>query len=160
MTPKQERFVAEYLVDLNATQAAIRCGYSAKTAKQQGSRLLSNADVAAAVANRTQAINTKIGLSAELVLENIRRPLVADVRKMFKAGNALPIEDLSDEEAHLVGGYEMIVKNAKAGDGHVDEVLKMRLVDRAKYVEMGAKYFKLLTDQVNHSGDITFKWAD
>lgn len=48
MTPKQERFVAEYLVDLNATQAAIRAGYSKATAKQQGARLLTNADIATA----------------------------------------------------------------------------------------------------------------
>lgn len=54
MTPKQQRFVEEYLIDLNATQAAIRAGYSAATAKQQGARLLTNVDVRAAV-NRTQA---------------------------------------------------------------------------------------------------------
>jgi phage terminase small subunit len=42
LTPKQQRFVAEYLVDLNGKQAAIRTGYSAKTAEQQASRLLSN----------------------------------------------------------------------------------------------------------------------
>jgi len=50
MTPKQDRFVAEYLVDLNATQAALRAGYSPRTAPQQGSRLLKNVDVQAAVA--------------------------------------------------------------------------------------------------------------
>jgi len=49
MTPKQERFVLEYLVDLNATQAAIRSGYSAKTASQQGERLLRNVEVAEAI---------------------------------------------------------------------------------------------------------------
>ena len=42
LTPKQHRFVIEYLVDLNATQAALRAGYSARTAPQQGSRLLKN----------------------------------------------------------------------------------------------------------------------
>ena len=45
LSPKQARFAREYLVDLNATQASIRAGYSEKTAKQQGSRLLTNADV-------------------------------------------------------------------------------------------------------------------
>ncbi len=42
LTPKQARFVEEYLIDLNATQGAIRAGYSAKTAEVQGSRLLGN----------------------------------------------------------------------------------------------------------------------
>lgn len=50
MTPKQERFCAEYLVDLNATQAAIRAGYSPHTAKQQGSLLLTKIDVKQALA--------------------------------------------------------------------------------------------------------------
>jgi len=49
MTPKQERFVQEYTIDSNATQAAIRAGYSAHTAEQQGPRLLGNAGVAAAI---------------------------------------------------------------------------------------------------------------
>jgi phage terminase small subunit len=49
LTAKQARFVEEYLCDLNATQAAIRAGYSPKTATVQGSRLLTNAKVAAAI---------------------------------------------------------------------------------------------------------------
>jgi phage terminase small subunit len=55
LTPKQLRFVDEYLVDLNATQAAIRAGYSAKTANEQGARLLSNVMVQAALAERMKA---------------------------------------------------------------------------------------------------------
>ncbi len=50
LTAKQERFVAEYLIDLNATQAAIRAGYAEKGASVEGTRLLANAKVAAAVA--------------------------------------------------------------------------------------------------------------
>jgi len=52
ITPKQQRFVTEYLVDLNATQAAIRAGYSRKTAQQQGSRLLTNVVVKQATASQ------------------------------------------------------------------------------------------------------------
>ena len=49
LTPRQQRFVDEYLIDLNATQAAIRAGYSPKTAQSQSSRLLSNVMVRAAI---------------------------------------------------------------------------------------------------------------
>lgn len=62
LTPKQAAFVREYLVDRNATQAAIRAGYSAHTAQEQGSRLLSNVMVAAEVANR----ETKAAVKAEI----------------------------------------------------------------------------------------------
>ena len=51
LTSKQQRFVDEYLVDLNATRAAVRAGYSNRTAKQQGQRLLTNADLQASVAS-------------------------------------------------------------------------------------------------------------
>ncbi len=55
LTPRQARFVEEYLLDLNATQAAIRAGYSKKTAYSQGERLLRNVEVAAAVAEAKSA---------------------------------------------------------------------------------------------------------
>ena len=49
LTPKQARFVQEYLVDLNATQAAVRAGYSERTACEQGARLLANVKVREAI---------------------------------------------------------------------------------------------------------------
>ena len=49
ITPKQQRFVDEYLIDLNATQAAIRAGYSPKTANRKGNRLLSKVDIQQAI---------------------------------------------------------------------------------------------------------------
>ena len=73
LTPKQARFVAEYLVDTNATQAAIRAGYSSKTADVQGPRLLGNAGVREAIAAGTAKIATKLELSAESVLTDIVR---------------------------------------------------------------------------------------
>ncbi len=58
LTPKQARFVEEYLIDLNATQAAIRAGYSAKTANEQGAQLLAKLSIRQAVAE-AQAIRSK-----------------------------------------------------------------------------------------------------
>lgn len=81
MTPKQERFAQEYLVDLNATQAAIRAGYSAKTAEVQGSRLLSNAKVAAAVAAGQAKRSERVEVTQDYVLtklvENVERAMQA-----------------------------------------------------------------------------------
>lgn len=150
--PKHQRFVAEYLVDLNAAQAAIRAGYNVKGAKQQGDRLLSRPEIAEAVAAGKAVQLRKVGLTAELVLERIRRPLAADIRKLFDCnGNLRPINTLEPDEAALVAGFEVIIKNAKAGDGITDEVHKVRVVDVAKYVELGAKHFALLTDKLEHT---------
>ena len=72
LNDRQRRFVSEYLVDLNATQAAIRAGYSKRTAEQGGAQLLSNIKVAAAVAagRAKQAKRTEI--TADYVLAGIR----------------------------------------------------------------------------------------
>ncbi|MGE8288679.1 MAG: terminase small subunit [Stenotrophomonas sp.] len=67
LTPKQQRFVQEYLKDHNGTQAAIRTGYSEKTAKQQGSRLLTNADVQTAV----RAGQKKVARKNEVTVDSL-----------------------------------------------------------------------------------------
>jgi phage terminase small subunit len=71
LSPKRQRFVAEYLKDMNATQAAIRAGYSEKTARSIGSELLTIPDVAAAVAAGRERIAGRLELSAEKVLRDL-----------------------------------------------------------------------------------------
>ena len=70
-TPKQQCFIEEYLVDLNATQAAIRAGYSEKTANEQGSRLLANVSVAAAVEEAMAERSERTKVTQDCVLETI-----------------------------------------------------------------------------------------
>ncbi|MBD3756380.1 MAG: terminase small subunit [Gammaproteobacteria bacterium] len=69
MTPKQQRFVDEYLIDLNATQAAIRAGYSERTAEVQGSRLLSNVKVKDAVRKAKSVRAEEAKIDAQWVLK-------------------------------------------------------------------------------------------
>lgn len=73
MTPKQERFVAEYLVDLNGTQAAIRAGYSRKTAGQQAEQLLKKLEIAAAVRNGQAKAAERAGRTAADVIAALWR---------------------------------------------------------------------------------------
>ena len=73
LTPKQERFVQEYVKDLNATQAAIRAGYSEKTANRIGPENLSKPVIAEAVAAYQAVIADKTGLDARFVLEGLMR---------------------------------------------------------------------------------------
>jgi phage terminase small subunit len=71
LTPKQERFVQEYLVDLNATQAAIRAGYSLNTAAQHAARLVRNVKVSAAIKAAQTEIAKSLGLDAQWVLRRL-----------------------------------------------------------------------------------------
>lgn len=73
LTPKQARFVEEYMVDLNATQAAIRAGYSKKTAKQAGTENLAKPIIKAAINEKTVIRSEKTGIDAEWVLKQAAR---------------------------------------------------------------------------------------
>jgi len=77
LTPKQQRFVLEYLQDHNGTRAAIRAGYSDKTAKQQGSRLLTDPRIQAAV----RAGQQKVAKNAEVTVDSLMKEL-EEARKL------------------------------------------------------------------------------
>lgn len=72
LSPKRARFVEEYLIDLNATQAAIRAGYSPKTADVQGPRLLGKVGVKAEIDKAMAQKAKDNALTVEWVLENLR----------------------------------------------------------------------------------------
>lgn len=71
LNPKQQRFVAEYLKDLNATQAAIRAGYSEKTARAIGAENLTKPDIAAAIAKGQAKIAEKLAICAEDLIRDV-----------------------------------------------------------------------------------------
>lgn len=71
LTIKQERFVEEYLIDLNATQAAIRAGYSVKTAQEQSSRLLSNVIIQNAVQSARNTMSERALVTQEMVVKGL-----------------------------------------------------------------------------------------
>ncbi len=78
LTPKQARFVEEYLLDLNATQAAIRAGYSKKTANEQGAQLLAKLSIRQAVAE-AQAIRSKrTEITQDEVIEGLKKEATLD----------------------------------------------------------------------------------
>lgn len=71
LTPKQQRFVEEYLIDLNATQAAIRAGYSEKTAKSVGHENLTKPDIAKAIAEAQEKLSNKAQVTVEMVVQGL-----------------------------------------------------------------------------------------
>jgi len=156
LTPKQARFAAEYLIDLNSTQAAIRAGYSPKVADREGYRLLRKAEITALVSAGKAKQLEKADLTATRVLEELRRLAFSDVRSLFDAaGNLKPIHTLNPEESACIASLEVIIKNAQAGDGHMDTVHKLKVWDKTRSLEMLAKHFGLLVEKLEHSGQIT-----
>lgn len=155
MTPKRERFVAEYLVDLNATQAAIRAGYSAKTANEQGARLLANASVASAVKTALEKRAERTEITQDRVLQEIARIAFSDLRRMFGENGGLKRpEDLDDDTAAALASIEVVTRSAgKNGEGEteVEHVHKVKAWDKARALEMLGRHLAMFTDKTEHS---------
>lgn len=83
---QQQRFVDEYLKDLNATQAAIRAGYSKKTADQQASRLLTNVKVREYLAERQNDRSKRTQITQDMVLRELAKIGFSDIRKVVRWG--------------------------------------------------------------------------
>ena len=86
LTAKQQRFVDEYLIDLNATQAAIRVGYSKKTADQQASRLLTNVKVREYLTQRQADRANRTEITQDMVLKELAKIGFSDIRKIVRWG--------------------------------------------------------------------------
>lgn len=151
LTDKQARFIAEYLVDLNAAAAARRAGYSAASADQQGYENLRKPEIAAAVAAGKARQLEQAELTGQMVIDRLRLLGFQDIRKLFDAtGNLVAIHQLSEASAATIGGIEVIIKNAKAGDGVTDLVHKIKIIDPVEPLALLAKRFGLLKDVVEH----------
>src|SRR5690606_18905942 len=135
LTPKRQRFVREYLIDLNATKAAERAGYSKRSAYTEGSRLLENAEIQAEVTRLRKAQLEKIEITAERVLQEIAKMAFFDPRKLFDAeGKPIPIQDLDDVTAASIAGLD--VSTAKLDEVVTAAVLKYKLADKRANLEL------------------------
>lgn len=109
LTPKQRRFVDEYLIDLNATQAAIRAKYSKNTANEQGARLLANVSVQAAIAERMKAREKRTEITQDMVLRELAKIGFSDIRKAVKWGETeLRVADSEEADVMPYHGLALV----------------------------------------------------
>lgn len=103
---------------------------------------------------RAELIQKHAELDAETVIEQIARGALFDIGDLYdENGDLRPLHSLTEAQRQMIQGIEVVMKNAAAGDGKIDRVLKIKLADRAKYVEMAAKYHSLFIEQVKISGE-------
>ena len=154
MTPKQQRFVEEYLIDLNATQAAIRAGYSGKTANEQGARLLANVSVRSAIAEAKTKRSEETQVNAAWLLARLAQESVADLSDLYdELGRVKPVKDWPlIWRQGLVAGIE--VETIGEGAGHVT---KIKISDRIKRLELIGKHIDVqaFKEKIEHSGTMT-----
>lgn len=159
LTPRQARFVSEYLVDLNATQSAIRAGYSARTAEQQGPRLLGNVGVQAAIARRQKVIIGRIEVTQERVIEEFARIAFANSRDAatWNEGSfeAVPSDKLDERTASAVKSVTLRRTISYDKNGNSTERLEQRIDmhDKVKALDALARYLGMFVDRTEHTWD-------
>lgn len=157
LTPKQVRFVEEYIIDLNATQAAIRAGYSKKTARAIGQENLTKPDIQAAISAAQEARSIRTEITQDMVLEELAKIGFANMKNyMGITGDGDPFMDLSTlTEAQAAALAEVTVEDFKDGRGEdARDVRRIRfkLYDkRAALVDIG-RHLGMFTDKVQLTG--------
>lgn len=134
MTPKQESFVREYLIDLNATQAAIRAGYSAKNADKIGPELLGKTRIAESIQEQMDKRSKRTEITADYVLETI----VSTIERCKQA-----------EPVITKGGDPVMVETP---DGEIARAYTFNATGVLKGAELLGKHLKLFTEKHEHSG--------
>lgn len=161
LQPRQAAFVREYLVDLNATQAAIRAGYSAKTAHAQGPRLLENVEVAAAIDEALKRRAERVEVKQDDVLRELMRLALVDIGEAFDdAGRLKPLKDIPPDVRRAIAGIEVFEETASDGEGGrctVGQVRKVKFWDKTRGLELLGKHLKLFTDRLEVEGKLTLE---
>lgn len=142
LTDKQQRFVEEYMVDLNATQAAIRAGYSQDTAKEIGCENLTKPNIQEAIQKRKQELSDQTGITAERVLKEYAKIAFSDIRELYTPDNNLyDIRQLDDETAGAVMSVEVDVMSMQGMP--VGETKKVKLYNKLTALEALGKHIGL-----------------
>ena len=163
LTSRESKFIAALLADpaQNATKAAIAAGYSPKTARQTGSRLLTKAYISEARAAKSEELTAEYDISARWVLQELAKIARCDPRKFFnKDGSPKDITSLDDETAAGVTGFDVVeLFDGSQGDQkHVIGLTKkIKMSDRIRALELLGIHQAAFTDKVQHSGKMTLE---
>ena len=147
MTKKQKRFVEEYLIDLNATQAAIRAGYSPHTAKDIGCENLAKPNIAAAISQAMAERSRRTGINQDRVLQELARIGFAKITDVVDPETAKIRPDASDDDLACIQSIK--IKPSEFGTER-----EVKLYDKkSALVDLG-KHLGLFKDKVELNGDM------
>ncbi len=146
MTKKQKRFAEEYLIDLNATQAAIRAGYSPGTAKSIGSENLTKPDIQAYIAKAMAERSKRTGVNADRVVTELAKIAFVNASDVIDADTATLKPDAAPEDTAAIQS----VKVKTFGEDGLEREIKM--ADKLKALELLGKHLGMFKDKVELSG--------
>lgn len=155
LSPKQQRFVDEYLIDLNATKAAIRAGYSVKAARSIGNENLTKPDIAAAIAQAQGKRAQRTGITQDRVLQELARIAFFDIRTLYNEDGTLKKpSELNDDAAAVLAGIDVVEMQGGAKieeDGEIMSIpmytKKARVFDKGAALSLAMRHLGMLGDK-------------
>jgi phage terminase small subunit len=152
LNAKQKRFCDEYLVDHNATRAAIAAGYSPtkpNVAQVRAAKLMKLPYIKKYIAERERKITKKLEISAERTKMELARIAFQDARQFFNQdGSLTPVHLLDDDAAACLAGVEIeeLFEYSRAGKEQIGVLKKIKRYDKIQALNMLAKHFKLFEE--------------
>ena len=155
LTRKQQLFAKEYLLDLNGTQAAIRSGYSPKSAGEIGCENLMKPEIQQAVQNEMDKRAFRIEITIDKVAQELGLLAFQNAKDFYDdEGNLIPVHKLPDHVSRTISSIEVVTQ--KNGDEISEYTSKVKTCDKKGSLELLGRHLKMFTDNLNHSGGEDF----
>lgn len=149
LTKKQKIFVDEYLIDLNATQAAIRAGYSPDTAGSIGSENLKKPEIRARIEKAMAERSKRTGINQDRIIMELAKIALLNPKGLVNFDEATIKEDATDEDVAAVASVKVKRFPTKDGEGVEREV---KIYDKTKALELLGRHLGMFKDKVEVSG--------
>ncbi|MDE7422802.1 MAG: terminase small subunit [Lachnospiraceae bacterium] len=149
LTEKQKRFVEEYLIDLNATQAAIRAGYSVKNPDKIGSELLGKTRVSEEISKAMAERSRRTGINQDRVVMELAKIALVNPDDVINPEDASVRENASKDDLACIQSVK--VKHSSSDKGNITE-REVKLNDKIKALELLGKHLGMWKDKVELSG--------
>jgi phage terminase small subunit len=151
LTEKQRRFVEEYLIDLNATQAAIRAGYSVNRASEIGYQLLQKTTVSKAISEAMAERSKRTGINADRVLQELARIAFVNPTNVIDTDDATVKYDANDDDLAAIQSVKVKSIPTKNGEGIEREI---RFNDKIRALELLGKHLGMFKDKLEINGSM------
>ncbi len=157
LTAKQQMFCDEYLIDLNATQAAIRAGYSPNTATEQGSRLLTNVNIRAYIDKAMAERSKRTGINQDRVLIELAKLGFINATDVINMNKATVLANASRDDTAAIQSVKVKTMTTDTGDMVEREI---KLYDKTKSLELIGKHLGMFKDKLEIEGSVGVQIID
>lgn len=152
LTAKQQRFVEEYLIDLNATQAAIRAGYKkTEYTDTNANKLLENTRIREAIDKAMAERSKRTGINQNRVIQELARIAFVNPQNVINAEDGSVREDATEDDLACIQSVKV---KTMSGDKGCSEEREVRLNDKMKALELLGKHLGMFTDKVELDADM------